>query len=88
MKTKLCNCRCAILVGISLAVLLIRMEKEKAAVAVTGSLFKCHPRLEELLLHYVHKYAEGWKCSFFLSDDGSGKGAGLVAAIAHRIRNS
>ncbi len=62
-------------------------KKESAAIAVTGSLYKLHPRFRALLEKYTDKYADGHRFVTFLSDDGSGKGAGLVAAIADRIRN-
>ena len=81
--------RCALLVAIPLSVFLRRMnrgsEEKPAAIAVTGSLYKCHPKLKGLLEKYVEKYSAGVKSYTFLSDDGSGKGAGLVAAIAQRI---
>ena len=56
-----------------------------ASIAVTGSLYKLHPKLKDLLERYTRKYSGGWRSKTFLSDDGSGKGAGLVAAIAERI---
>ena len=77
--------RCALLVAIPLACLIRRMGKDFAAVAVTGSMYKCHPRLKSLLEMYMHKYSPGMKSETFLSDDGSGMGAGLVAAIAVRV---
>lgn len=47
-------------------------------------------RLKDLLEENIKVYLdESSKCvetSTFLTDDGSGKGAGLVAAIAERIR--
>ena len=56
-----------------------------ASIAVTGSMYKLHPNLKELLEKYTRKYWGGWRSKTFLSDDGSGKGAGLVAAIADRF---
>ena len=56
-----------------------------ASIAVTGSLYKLHPNLKELLERYTRKYSGDWRFKTFLSDDGSGKGAGLVAAIAERV---
>lgn len=78
--------RCALMVALPLAVFLRRMAKDQAVgIAVTGSLYKHHPRLRDLLEKYVHQYSDGFRCYTFLSDDGSGKGAGLVAAIADRM---
>ena len=82
--------RCAFLVGVVLAVLLNRMARKErnSAIAVTGSLYKGHPNLKRKLEKYVHKYSnDGIKSYTFLSDDGSGKGAGLVAAIAKRLED-
>ena len=79
--------RTALLVGIPLAVFLERMNVKTAKIAVTGSLYKCHPRMKDLLEGYIKANSSlEWAGSTFLSDDGSGKGAGLVAAIAERLR--
>jgi len=77
--------RATLLVGAVLAALLRRMERPSTSIAVTGSLYKHHPRFKTLLEMYTAAYASGYKFETFLSDDGSGKGAGLVAAIADRI---
>ena len=63
---------------------------QDASIAVTGSMYKLHPKLKGLLERYTRKYAGRWRCRTFLSDDGSGKGAALVAAIAaaDRIRKA
>ncbi len=78
--------RGAHLVGITLGVLLSRAKRAKAKIAVTGSLYKGHPDLKALLEKYTNKWADGWKGETFLSDDGSGKGAGLLAAIAQQTK--
>ncbi len=77
--------RGALLVALTLASLLRRMDKHpQASIAVTGSLYKYHPRFKQLLEAYVEKFCQGKRFETFLSDDGSGKGAALVAAIAMR----
>ena len=81
--------RCGLLVGVPLAVFLDRIDKEgECAIAVTGSLYKYHPRLKMVLEKYIAMALKKSSIRFytFLSDDGSGKGAGLVAAIAERVR--
>ena len=78
--------RCALLVAIPIAVFIERMDrKDNVGIAVTGSLYKLHPTLKSSLEKYIGKMVRGRKFHTFLSDDGSGKGAGLVAAIAQRI---
>ena len=79
--------RTALLVGVPLAVFLEHMTVKSAKIAVTGSLYKCHPRMKQLLEDYIRQNSTlEWTGSTFLSDDGSGKGAGLIAAIAERLR--
>jgi hexokinase len=81
--------RCCLLVSIPLAVFIDRMtSKEHVAIAVTGSLYKHHPQVKTLMEKYISKLCPGRQFHTFLSDDGSGKGAGLVAAIAARLSSS
>ena len=78
--------RCAILVAIPLSVFIQRMNTKKhVAIAVTGSLYRYHPLLKSLLEKHINKIIPERSFHTFLSDDGSGKGAGLVAAIAARL---
>ena len=78
--------RCALLVAIPMAVFIERMtRKDHVGIAVTGSLYKLHPTIKTALEKYIGKLVPDRKFHTFLSDDGSGKGAGLVAAIAQRI---
>ena len=84
--------RCGLLVGIPLAVFLDRMGRTdgECGIAVTGSLYKHHPRLKRVLEKYIGKNVVNKNIKFytFLSDDGSGKGAGLIASIAHRLKSN
>ena len=78
--------RCAILVAIPQSVFIQCMETKKhVAIAVTGSLYQYHPQLKNLLENHIKKLVPDRSFHTFLSDDGSGKGAGLVAAIAARL---
>ena len=81
--------RCALMVAVPLAVFLERMERgpdETSAIAVTGSLFQYHPTIRTSLEKYMRKWTTNKsKVYTFYSDDGSGLGAGLVAAIASRL---
>lgn len=80
--------RAALLVSLTIATFLNRMgRKTESVVAVTGSLYKHHPTLASRLTHHTARLTPHPFC-YKLSDDGSGKGAGLVAAIARRINKS
>jgi len=78
--------RAALLVAVPMATFLNRMGQESATIAVTGSLYKLHPTLATRLEHHTRALAS-FPFTYRLCDDGSGKGAGLVAAIAHRLAN-
>ncbi|XP_072754914.1 hexokinase type 2 [Anoplolepis gracilipes] len=78
--------RAALLVSICLAGLLDRIDKEQVAIAVDGSLYKHHPRLENWMKRYISLLTSGRQFKLILAEDGSGKGAALVAAIAQRLQ--
>ena len=79
------------------------MARPSTTIAVTGSLYKLHPTLAARLEHHTaslstHPFTYRWGANILfelfietfsirLCDDGSGKGAGLVAAIASRLGN-
>ncbi|KAK4030001.1 hypothetical protein OUZ56_022960 [Daphnia magna] len=78
--------RAAILVSICTASLLERMNRPETTVAIDGSLFKHHPRLKSFMEKYIAAMAPANKFKLMLAEDGSGKGAGLIAAIASRLK--
>ncbi|XP_076174875.1 hexokinase-2 [Ptiloglossa arizonensis] len=78
--------RAALLVAICLAVLLRRIDREIVTIAVDGSLYKHHPRLDSWIKQYIKLLAPDHKFKIIHVEDGSGKGAALVAAIAERIQ--
>uniref|UniRef100_A0A2R5L9E4 Phosphotransferase n=1 Tax=Ornithodoros turicata TaxID=34597 RepID=A0A2R5L9E4_9ACAR len=80
--------RAALLVSICLAVLLERMDKPTVTIAVDGSLYKHHPRFHRLMTDYVAVLAPDRPFKLMLAEDGSGKGAGLVAAVADRLKRA
>ncbi|XP_013391804.1 hexokinase-1-like [Lingula anatina] len=73
------------LVGGALAALCNRMKRPEVTVAVDGSLYQYHPRLHDFLMQNIEKFAPETKVKLILVDDGSGKGAGLVAAVVDRL---
>ena len=77
--------RAAVLVALTIATFLNRMARPYTVIAVTGSLYKLHPTLASRLEEHTRRLTKH-KFTFQLCDDGSGKGAGLVAAIAQRIK--
>ncbi|XP_024882921.1 hexokinase-like, partial [Temnothorax curvispinosus] len=78
--------RATLLVSICLASLLDRIDKEQVTIAVDGSLYKHHPRLENWMKQYISLLAPGRKFKIIHAEDGSGKGAALVSAIAQRLK--
>lgn len=77
--------RAALLVSACLAVLLKRIDRKHVTIAVDGSLYKYHPRLENWIKQYIALLAPDHKFTIIHAEDGSGKGAALVAAIAQRL---
>ena len=79
--------RAGLLVAVPMATFIERMYwKSHVAIAVTGSVYKYHPTMKAILEKYISKMVPNRSFHTFLSDDGSGKGAGLVAAIANRLK--
>lgn len=73
--------RGSLLVSICLASLLRRMNKEDVTISVDGSLFKHHPKYKKYMELFITELAPNNKFQLILAEDGSGKGAGLVAAV-------
>lgn len=78
--------RAALLVSVCTATLLERLDRPDTTIAIDGSLYKFHPRLKSWMNKYIRLLAPGKKFRLLLAEDGSGKGAGLVAAIALRLK--
>lgn len=77
--------RAAYLVSAAVACLLNRMQREHATVGVDGSVYRHHPHFHNIMVKKIRELAEpqlGF--DLMLSEDGSGRGAALVAAVAHR----
>jgi len=80
--------RAAFLCACGVAALLKRMQKKYVTVGVDGSVYRFHPTFKDLLDQKIDDLVEG-KLEFqlMLSEDGSGRGAALVAAVATRMSN-
>ncbi|KAH0568143.1 hexokinase-2-like [Cotesia glomerata] len=83
---ELASNRAALLVSICVATLLDHMEREEVTIAVDGSLYKHHPRFENWMNQYITLLTPARKFKLIHAQDGSGKGAAIVAAIALRIK--
>lgn len=81
---RLVSNRSALLVSICLSVLLERMDKKEATIAVDGSLFQKHPRYRSLMEKYIKLFTDK-KFKLLGVTDGSGKGAAIVVAIAVKL---
>jgi len=78
--------RAAYLCACGVATLLKRMQKPYVTVGVDGSVYRFHPTFKDLLDQKIDELVDG-KLEFqlMLSEDGSGRGAALVAAVATRM---
>lgn len=77
--------RGAQIVSVCLAALIERMQKPNVTIAVDGSLFKRHPKFKQLMEDFISEMVPDQNFKLMLTEDGSGKGAGLTAAVAVRL---
>jgi hexokinase len=75
------------LVSAGVACLLNRIrEPSRAVVAVDGSVYRYHPAFHNLMTAGIAKLIDpDLQFDLMLSEDGSGRGAALVAAVAARV---
>ncbi|XP_041346043.1 hexokinase HKDC1-like isoform X2 [Pyrgilauda ruficollis] len=85
--------RAARLCGAGLAALVEKkrenrgVERLQITVGVDGTLYKLHPHFSRILQETVKELAPQCDVTFMLSEDGSGKGAALITAVAKRLHN-
>lgn len=78
--------RAAFLASAGISCLLNRIELPRVTVAVDGSLFRFHPHFPKLMMDKTKQLLKtNTDVKMVLSEDGSGKGAALVAAVSYRI---
>uniref|UniRef100_A0A0N5AW15 Phosphotransferase n=1 Tax=Syphacia muris TaxID=451379 RepID=A0A0N5AW15_9BILA len=83
---KLVSTRAAYLCAAGVATLLNRMQKKFVTVGVDGSVYRFHPTFPRLLGEKIRELIDPeLDFQLMLSEDGSGRGAALVAAVASRI---
>ncbi|XP_018414385.1 PREDICTED: hexokinase-2 isoform X2 [Nanorana parkeri] len=61
------------------------VERLRSTVGVDGSVYKNHPHFARLLQKTVRRLAPDCDIRFIRSEDGSGKGAAMVTAVAYRL---
>ncbi|KAM4852087.1 hexokinase HKDC1 [Thomomys bottae] len=64
------------------------LEHLKITVGVDGTLYKLHPHFSRVLQEMVKELAPKCDVAFMLSEDGSGKGAALITAVAKRLQQA
>ncbi|XP_023588215.1 hexokinase-2 isoform X2 [Trichechus manatus latirostris] len=64
------------------------LDTLKVTVGVDGTLYKLHPHFAKIMHETVKDLAPRCDVSFLESEDGSGKGAALITAVACRIREA
>ncbi|KAM3830577.1 hexokinase-2-like isoform 2-T2 [Vipera latastei] len=83
--------RSANLCGAALAAVLHRLKENRGVdwlrttIGVDGSVYKKHPHFARRLHKVVRRLLSGHEIRFVRSEDGSGKGAAMVTAVAYRL---
>ncbi|ESO12745.1 hypothetical protein HELRODRAFT_105497 [Helobdella robusta] len=77
--------RSAYLCAAGIAAVLNNMNRPEVTIGVDGSLVRCHPTFLDHMLQFTKKLINpGINIKMRLSEDGSGKGAALIAAVSIR----
>ncbi|XP_076006850.1 hexokinase-2 [Genypterus blacodes] len=63
-----------------------RLEQLSVTVGVDGTLYKLHPHFSSIMQETLQDLAPQCKVKFLQSEDGSGKGAALITAVACRMK--
>nr|XP_014100203.1 hexokinase type 2 [Bactrocera oleae] len=83
-----CECiskRAANLVAVGISGLINKIGEQHVVVGVDGSVYRLHPHFDTYLREAIHKLVSPKiKFELMLSEDGSGRGAALVAAVASK----
>lgn len=76
--------RAARLAAAGIATIVKKTENYTTTIAVDGSLFKKHPQFKRYMEETLSELLPQANITLMLSEDGSGKGAALVAAVASK----
>ncbi|XP_011055102.1 PREDICTED: hexokinase type 2-like isoform X2 [Acromyrmex echinatior] len=77
--------RAAHLVSAGIAALLNKIGENNVTVGIDGSVYRFHPHFHDLMTVKINELQK-YKFDLMLSEDGSGRGAALVAAVASQRR--
>ncbi|XP_078285140.1 hexokinase-2 isoform X2 [Rhinoraja longicauda] len=86
--------RAAQLCGTGLAAIVDKIRENrnldslKVTVGIDGTLYKLHPHFSTIMHETVERLSPKCNVLFVQSEDGSGKGAALITAVACRIRDA
>ena len=81
--------RAAHLVAAAVATILNKIKRPQTTVGVDGSVYRFHPHFHNLMEQKIAELTNpDYKFDLMLSEDGSGRGAALVAAVAVRTEKS
>lgn len=84
----ICECvsqRAANLVAVGLSGLINKINEPKVVVGVDGSVYRFHPKFDMYMRSTMKKLVNAnVEFDLMISEDGSGRGAALVAAVASR----
>lgn len=81
----LVSARAAHLVSAALASLILKMGDPDISIGIDGSVYRFHPIFHGLMMDKMKELLpSSYNFRFVLSEDGSGRGAALVAAVATR----
>ncbi|KAJ1361553.1 hypothetical protein KIN20_020830 [Parelaphostrongylus tenuis] len=84
---RLISTRAAHLTAAGIATLLNRMGRRDVTVGVDGSVYRFHPTFRVLLNEKIRQLIDiDIEYEMILSEDGSGRGAAVVAAVASRMK--
>jgi len=82
----ICECvsiRAAVLAAAGVAALLNKMKRKRVTVGMDGSLYKFHPHFHNRMVGKIASLVDSdIQFQMVLSEDGSGRGAGLAAAVS------
>jgi len=78
--------RAAYLTGAGVAILINKMGLNNVTVAVDGSVYRFHPHFHDLMVEKIQQLVNpGTTFGLMLSEDGSGRGAAIVAGVVARV---
>lgn len=78
--------RAARLAAAGIATIVKKTNRHTTTIAIDGSLFKKHPKFKHYMEETIRQILPQTNITLMLSEDGSGKGAALIAAVASKTK--